>query len=469
MLESSVQQMLRSRVGAIEAPAGTGKTEQIALVAANVPGRWLLLTHTVAGVDALRRRLAKYQVSADKAQVETLSAWAHRWARAFPQASGLAPDWSAKDRNWNAVVLAAAALIDSGAVESILRASYDGVLVDEYQDCTVEHHQLVCAVSRRLPCYIFGDPLQAIFGFRPGMLANWTTDTLAVFPLAGALSTPQRWIQACNPDLGAWLISQRENVKAGIFDFRSAPSCLTWQPCMPRLPAQQLAGSCTVRLREGETLAVLHSSVDEVRRADLAKAIYATTVEPIGGRTERNFYESLRTQAGIARASAVLDLMGTACSGVDASNKRKRVESILTNPSRIKSPATPAEMSLVSVATSDSLVSVLDAIRSLESETGVTIVRPELVFCIKSALRLCSENPGMQLDDAAFFVANTRREKGRVLRNKSVGSTLLFKGLEFDHVVVTPDACENRHHWYVALTRATRSVRVLAPNVSFSV
>lgn len=468
MLELTVQQMLRSRAGAIEAPAGTGKTEQIALVAGNAPGRWLILTHTVAGVDALRRRLTKYNVSADKAQVETLSAWAHRWARAFPQASGLAPNWSAKDRNWDAVIVAAAAMINSGAVESILRASYDGVLVDEYQDCTVEHHQLVRAVSGRLPCYIFGDPLQAIFGFRPGMLANWHADTLAVFPPAGALSTPQRWIQAGNPDLGAWLIGQRENFKVGIFDFRSAPSCLAWQPCASRLAAQQLASSCTVRLRDGETLAVLHSSVDEVRRAELAKAIYATTVEPIGGRTERNFYESLRTQAGIARVSAVLDLMGTACVGINASSKKRRVESILTNPTRMKSPATPAEMSLVGVAASDSLISVLDAIRNLENETGVKTVRPELVLCIKLALRLCAEKPGLQLDDAAFSVANTRRERGRVLRNKSVGSTLLLKGLEFDHVVVTPDACENRHHWYVALTRGTRSARVLAPQVSFS-
>jgi AAA domain len=469
MLELADQQMLSSRVGAIEAPAGTGKTEQIALVGGNVPGRWLILTHTVAGVDAIRRRLAKYKIPAEKAQVETLSAWAHRWARAFPKGSGLAPTWSARDRNWDAVMAAATTLIESAVVVSILRASYDGVLVDEYQDCTVTHHGLVRALSHHLPCYVFGDPLQAIFGFRPGMLANWHADTLAVFPQAGVLATPQRWIHAGNAALGAWLISQRANFNAGIFDFRGAPTCLTWQLCAPRLAAQQLAGSCSVRFRDGETLAVIHSSVDEVRRADLAKAIHATTVEPIEGRTERNFYESLRTQSGVDRVKAVLDFMGTAYVGVGASNKRKRVESLLANPTRIKAPATPAELALTGIATSNSLANVLDAIRCVENETGVTTVRPELVYCIKSALQLCAENPALQLDDAAFQVANARRERGRVLRNRAVGSTLLMKGLEFDHVVVTPDACENRHHWYVALTRGTRSVRVLAPSVSFSI
>jgi DNA helicase-2/ATP-dependent DNA helicase PcrA len=301
------------------------------------------------------------------------------------------------------------------------------------------------------------------------MLADWHADTLAAFPQAGVLATPQRWIHAGNAALGVWLISQRANFNAGIFDFRGAPTCLTWQACAPRLAAQQLAGWCSVRLREEETLAVIHSSVDEVRRADLAKAIRATTVEPIGGRTERNFYDSLRTQTGIGRVNAVLDLIGTAYVGAEASNKRKRVESLLANPTRIKTPATPAELALTGIATSDSLASVLDAIRCVENETGVTTVRPELVYCVKSALRLCSENPTLQLDDAAFQVANARREKGRILRNKSVGSTLLLKGLEFDRVVITQDACENRHHWYVALTRGTRSVRVLAPSVSFSI
>ncbi|GAB1843318.1 hypothetical protein MyNCGM152_40820 [Achromobacter xylosoxidans] len=469
MFEVAVQQMLRSRVGAIEAPAGTGKTEQIALVGGNAPGRWLILTHTLAGVDAIRRRLAKHSVAADKAQVETLSAWAHRWARAFPIGSGLAAEWSAASKEWDAVMMAATRLIERGTVHSIITASYAGVLVDEYQDCTVAQHGLVRALSHHLPCYVFGDPLQAIFGFRPGMLANWHSDTLAAFPQAGILSTPQRWIHAGDVALGAWLIEQRANFQAGIFDFRSAPPCVTWRFCAERLPAQQLAASCSIRAREGETLAVIHSSVDEVRRADLAKAIYATTVEPLGGKTERQFFEELRTRSGVGRVRAVLALVRTAYVGANASAKGKRVESLLANPTRIRVPPTPAELALTAIAADGSLLNVLDAIRCIESEPGVTAVRPGLVYSIKSTLRLCVENPALQFEDAAFQAANVRREKGRVLMNRAVGSTLLLKGLEFDHVITTPDACENRHHWYVALTRGTKSVRVLSPAISFEI
>lgn len=83
--------------------------------------------------------------------------------------------------------------------------------------------------------------------------------------------------------------------------------------------------------------------------------------------------------------------------------------------------------------------------------------------------KLCAENPLLQFDEEAFLVANKRREKGRVLMNRCVGSTLLLKGLEFDHVITTPDACESRQHWYVALTRGTKSVRVLLSAISFTV
>lgn len=112
------------------------------------------------------------------------------------------------------------------------------------------------------------------------------------------------------------------------------------------------------------------------------------------------------------------------------------------NPARIKVPPTSAELALTGVAASDSLANVLDAIRCIESDPGVTTVSPGLIYSIKSTLRLCVENPTMQFEDAAFQAASSRREEGRVLTNRSVGSTLLLKGLEFDHVITTPHACE---------------------------
>jgi hypothetical protein len=469
MLETPVAQMMATRGGAIEAPAGTGKTEQITLVARHMPGRWLILTHTVAGVDAIRKRLKRLGVSSEKYQVDTLSAWAHRYAMAYPDGSGLPQTWSARDRDWDTVIRAAANLIERGAITSILHASYTGVLVDEYQDCTRDHHRLVCALAEVLRCYVFGDPLQAIFGFRPGMLADWDAHTLTRFPLAGRLATPHRWIAAGNAELGEWLLRSREQFRAGLFDFSTAPACLSWVRFAPRSVLSDLAQHCSARMQDGQSFSVLHSSVSDTQRADLAKLIKATTVEPVGGQSEREFYAAIRRLDGLDRMEAVLTLAGTVYSGAEVAAKRKRANSLLNNPERMRTPASAAEVALAAIAQTNSLESISDFFACVEREPNVALVRPELSYCIGAALRHCIEHPNVHLDDAAFQIANARRERGRIIRNRSVGSTLLVKGLEFDHIVITPDACTSRQHWYVALTRPTKSVKVLSPSCQFTV
>jgi DNA helicase-2/ATP-dependent DNA helicase PcrA len=113
------------------------------------------------------------------------------------------------------------------------------------------------------------------------------------------------------------------------------------------------------------------------------------------------------------------------------------------------------------------MLGIVDFFNCAAREHGVTLVRPELLYCVRSALGHCAENDGIKLDDAAWLAANARRERGRIVRQRSVGSSLLVKGLEFDHVVIAVNACTSRHNWYVALTRATRTMRVLSSERRF--
>jgi hypothetical protein len=48
------------------------------------------------------------------------------------------------------------------------------------------------------------------------------------------------------------------------------------------------------------------------------------------------------------------------------------------------------------------------------------------------------------------------------------GSTLLVKGLEFANVILVHSPNMNRKDWYVALTRATRTIKVLSPKKRFT-
>ncbi|MCP3722586.1 UvrD-helicase domain-containing protein [Paraburkholderia sp. CNPSo 3272] len=465
MLEPSVRAMVESRIGSIEAPAGTGKTEQIARIAGQLPGRWLVLTHTIAGRDAIRRRMTNLGVAASKAQVDTLAAWSHRWATAYPKASHLPVATLRAKNNWTQVQTAAAMLVESGAVASVLKASYEGVLIDEYQDCSESHHRLACALSKTLRCYVFGDPYQAIFGFsKEDALVDWQATALSVFPLHGKLSEPRRWIAAKNEPLGRWLLDVRESVANGVIDLRDAPVAVEWVEFGPDEQPGELAKRCRKHgQRDGEVLVVIDSSTRVTRRADIAKRIGGTTIEPVAGPCETEFYTALASKHGIERIQALLDLAGTAYTGVNVAQKLKRVDSILERPNKLKNAPSEAELAISAVARDDTVATVLDALDSIGVEAGVRVVRPELVSSVKSTLRLMSAEPSLSIVDACWQIANRKRQRGRTIRNRSVGSTLLVKGLEFDHAVITPHACTTRFDWYVALTRATRSVRVLSP------
>src|ERR1700756_2059458 len=86
--------------GSMIAPAGCGKPEQIALSTQIAGGRRLILTHTHAGVDALRKRLKKHKVPSDKCRVETIAGWCLRYALSFPKRSGLACDLPQDEGGW---------------------------------------------------------------------------------------------------------------------------------------------------------------------------------------------------------------------------------------------------------------------------------------------------------------------------------------------------------------------------------
>lgn len=132
--------------GSIVAPAGCGKTESIVQAVTRNDGKpALVLTHTNAGVCALRSRMVRARVAATKARVTTLDGWCLQVVSSYPELAGLRPDLSAI--HYPMLRAAATRAVSSGGLDAILRASYSRVIVDEYQDCTQGQHQLVVALA----------------------------------------------------------------------------------------------------------------------------------------------------------------------------------------------------------------------------------------------------------------------------------------------------------------------------------
>jgi DNA helicase-2/ATP-dependent DNA helicase PcrA len=74
--------------GYLLAPAGYGKTHLIAESTLHAKGRQLILTHTHAGVNALRTKLRALQVSTTQVHVDTIASWSLRLCLAYGSTSG---------------------------------------------------------------------------------------------------------------------------------------------------------------------------------------------------------------------------------------------------------------------------------------------------------------------------------------------------------------------------------------------
>ncbi len=226
MAHDIAQTLAKSHRGLVVAPAGCGKTRLIADAVNCDRDRQLVLTHTHAGVRAILDHLNTVGVSLSRVRVTNIDSFALRYANAFPNLSG----WytrEPKDNQWPEIHTAAERAFQCRAVQRILHATYRGIHVDEYQDCSAGQHALVRTLADILPCRILGDPLQAIFRqVHKDTFLDWALAE-AEFDKIGELSVPHRW-KGRNEALGEWLLDVRKRIETGAeIDLQRA--CLNWR------------------------------------------------------------------------------------------------------------------------------------------------------------------------------------------------------------------------------------------------
>lgn len=465
--------------GSIVAAAGCGKTEQIALATKIAEGRRLILTHTHAGVDVLRSRLKKHKVTSDKYHVNTIAGWCLWYVTSFPQRSGYLFSGTKADIDWNAVYQAATRLIESGAAKRVLAASYSGVFVDEYQDCTGLQHQVVKAIAAYLPVCVFGDPLQAIFDFKGQKPVDWDSDVFPVFGKTEKMITPWRWKKAENDDLAKWLVSVRDSIeKSGVIDLRKRPRCVGWEhlPSDPQYRQNKVIGVCkSVMGKAGDgPMVVIGDPANINSRAALAQKLAAvgfSNIEPIGCKHLYEFAKKIETATGFARLEQALDFIGDCMTQTDKADYLKAVKS---HQGGGRAGATKfGSLIARGIVVADEALAVADEalielMQGFHNREATRLFRREMFYAMLSALRIKSIGQHNNLTDAIWQAQNRLRHIGRKIGRRSIGSTLLVKGLEFDYSVIIYTENMSRKDWYVALTRATTSVTILSPSECFS-
>ena len=460
--------LLAIRRGLVVAPAGCGKTHAIvsALQRHQSSKPILVLTHTNAGVAALRQRLRVRNVPASAYRLTTLDGWAMRLVGTFPNRSGCPESEASRKPDYPRIREKAGRLIASGHIARILGASYDRIIVDEYQDCSIRQHRMVASAANFLPTVALGDPLQAIFAFsQRDPLPDWTADVCGFFPLSGELNEPWRWRNAGNEALGIWLAAVRVSLLKGeAIDLSSRPDCVDWVRLWGRKTdhgIRMTAARCPQR-KGDQTALVIGDSKSKGSRHQIAKSVPGvTTIEPIDLAPLTGFAGRLESEDG-QELPAALDFASRLMTKVRKAELLKRL-AVLKNGRHLKEPD-GVEQAALRLCEAPAPAVVADLLEAYVRCRGSRVYRPGIFWPSIRALRMSRPGPdGLSCVEAAIKVREERRGLGRRLPKHGIGSTLLLKGLEADHAVVLDAHNLDARNLYVALTRASRTVTVCSP------
>ncbi|MGA3209621.1 MAG: UvrD-helicase domain-containing protein [Syntrophales bacterium] len=455
--------------GYVIAPAGFGKTHLIAEAVQRGTGRALILTHTYAGVNALKKKMRALGVSTSKYQVDTIASWSLRLCLSYPGNSGWAIEHPNSDQ-WAALYGSCSQLLTKGFILRAIRASYKKVYVDEYQDCTKAQHAMLMRLAAMLPFCLLGDPLQAIFDFADEPV-EWEKDVYPYFTSLGQLTKPWRWHNAGSKEIGDWLsdvrrkLERQEQISLSSSIPKGVKVC-----CVDSEEAQdkkQFNTCWYFNLKGTEKVIAIHGGSAELKNKGhyLARKLSGTfsSIEEIEGTVLFSFVKKVskaRTPAG--KMKPVIDFASKCMTGVNESLSAgtKRCE-VVNSSKKLKCPAvTAAANSYLVCPSSDNLKNFLTALKKTPS---VLPFRRDLLNRTIHVLTLHSQFPELSLEGAAIKYQGVFRHGGRpVSYPKLIGTTLLVKGLEFDHAIILDAASLSRKELYVALTRGSKSITIIS-------
>lgn len=445
------------RLGSVLAPAGHGKTEAI-VKAAKLGRRALILTHTHAGVHALRSRLRRLGVPQAGASVETIAGWSLKYASAFPGVGDPPEGLPKAKEDWERISRGADSVMALKAVRNVIACSYDRVFVDEYQDCDSLHHALVMTISTILPTVILGDPMQGIFEFT-GDSIRWAEHVEPNFPLATELLVPRRW-EGKDPALGAWIAQTRSKLMRGeMIDLQSGPVNFIQAPNAFAMEAF-FEGFIE---REG-SIAAIHC-----RRGMCDKLASATrgafqSIEEIAAKRLRQFAiewdqaSSLKTRLASLRSlhNDCFSQKPLSAGETDSYEDAQVIADLKSYGERYEQTA--------------DLSHIKSIFRLSRKHPRWRLFRGELWRDANKAFSELASDRAPNLSEAVSSICQRSSLSGRATQKRTISTPLLLKGLEFDHVLI-PDATHFLREsnaqaklFYVAISRATRSLTITAPN-----
>ena len=469
MTEQEISKLKTMHNAAIIAPAGHGKTEMIAEMVKSFSGKQLVLTHTNAGIDVLSKRFKKHKIQNDRFTIDTIAAFCLKWCNAYYHSASfdtsLSP-FSTKEETksyYTSLYEGTKKIFDHTWAGQILQATYTGIIVDEYQDCTLTQHAIIQSLNNFLPVRILGDPLQGIFDFEDP-LVDWNNIGYELLPIG---TSPWRWINS-NPNLGSYLDSLRTELlpllsgRTGSITIKPKDNVLKIIP----------ASSFNIYKYMGELSQfdkVLYLAQWERNQLQFCKSIPGVFQhdEKQDCDTLFKYASAFSTNQGPALALVILKFMSECCTQVsaEANSFIKNLQKGKYNFSKIKK-CEGLGACLVSICETGSFASIISTLEWFKTQSVFKFYRKELYHEMLRSIRYASTH-NTNLYDAALHIRKDVGLQKKYTEFKYLSSrTLLSKGLEFDCVIIDMRVPLSAKNYYVAATRATKKIYVITDNLN---
>ena len=327
------------------------------------------------------------------------------------------------------------------------------------------------AMKEAVPCvYVFGDRLQRIFDFKGIPFPAWEDVEIVFGSLDPGVAIPHRWVKH-NAILGEWLLNDvRPRLLAGQrIDYRNAPAGALnliatqngWDPY-----AGTVQQAYAMAKKFGSRLILC----DPKNRAERMA---------IGGRLS-GLYEVMENQEGTNIAKEIEGFSQMSARGEQAcwlaelakkcfSNLGKCLDSTVMQALRLRKELARYEK------TRQGYEIVLRELNDYSQRPSASTFRAACnAFERCPATKLYARDLWRDGTRSVFAyyesgsnpietLARLREAKKRTVRERGsvLASTLLVKGLEFNHVFIhSISKLENERHIYVALTRASDTLTI---------
>ena len=453
---------------AIIAPAGHGKTEMITDLAEALPGKKLILTHTNAGVAALAARLNRKKVSKDKYSLSTISSFCIKWCGAYPSSANVDTTIQMTDGRYYSMIHSGTAKIFAHEwARNVIKRTYDYVIVDEYQDCVLDQHQIFVELNKTVPVYVLGDPLQAIFGFKE-RLVSWKN--ICFERLDDKISTyPWRW-ENTNPSLGQYLNEVRQELLPGL-DGKEVPlSTVSNGKDVYRINPANLHSPefYNVLKRYSSVLYIAKWEDDTTAFARNTGGLFQND-EAQNLKVLYKYAKLLDSEDGSTRTKGLFNFLVECASGVTEELKtyRGRIFSENYDFSLIREYPDFGRL-MLQIKNSRNYDAMLSLLQGFKSEKAFRVHRLELFMEMQRSI-MRARDKQTTINAAAQEIRMIPGNQSRYSGYTRLSSrTLLSKGLEFDCVIIdltkVSQSRGNRYsatEMYVAMTRAMKSIYFL--------